>query len=137
MGLNEGGGAVIKGSVEVDQNGDLLNASFPTYQPSDGDKASLKAERGGDGVLKITLRGDLMDGRSFIKSSMSGADSKSKQKPVDFDLDLKLGAVAGFYGEAIRSVDVKLSRRGGAIKGFSLSGKIGRDTPVKGDMRGR
>jgi hypothetical protein len=135
----EGGGALIKGSLEVDQNGELLNAAFPTYQPSDGDKASLKAERTPDGVLKVTLRGDLMDGRGFIKSSLGGggSESKSKQKPIDFDLDLKLGAVAGYYGEAIRAVDVKLSRRGGTVKGFTLSGKIGRDTLVKGDMRGR
>jgi hypothetical protein len=71
---------------------------------------------------------------------MSGAskdDPKSKAKSMDFDVDVKLGAVAGFYGEAIRSVDAKLSRRGGTIQKFSLSGKLGRDTPLTGDMRGR
>ena len=44
-------------------------------------------------------------------------------------MDLKLGTVAGFYGEAVRSVDVKMSRRNGTIRSFSLSGKLGRDTP--------
>ncbi len=42
----------IKGSLEVDQNGDLITANFPIYSPSDGDKASLWAERGGDGVFE-------------------------------------------------------------------------------------
>ena len=42
----DGGGASIKGSLEVDQNGDLMNANFPVYSPSEGDKTSLKAERG-------------------------------------------------------------------------------------------
>ena len=42
----DGGGVSIKGSLEVDQNGDLMNANFPTYSPSEGDKTSLKAERG-------------------------------------------------------------------------------------------
>jgi hypothetical protein len=36
----------------------------------------------------------------------------------------------------VRSVDVKMSRRSGAIKSFALSGKLGRDTPLTGDLRG-
>ncbi len=135
----DGGGVSIKGSLEVDQNGDLMNANFPTYAPSEGDKTSLKAERGPDGVLKVTMRGDVFDGRGFLKSAISGkeADAKSKTKNIDFDLDLKLGAVAGYFGEAVRSVDCKLSRRNGTIRSFSLTGKLGRDTPLTGDLRGR
>jgi hypothetical protein len=84
------------------------------------------------------MRGDVFDGRGFLKSAISGkeADSKSKTKSIDFDADLKLGAVIGYDGEALRSVDAKLSRRGGAIKSLTLAGKLGRDTPLTGDMRG-
>ena len=135
----DGGGASIKGSIELDQDGELLNAAFPVYQPSEGDKASLKAERGSDGVLRIAMRGDVFDARSFIRAASSGtsSDNKTKQRNGDFDLDIKLGAVAGFNGEAVRAVDVKLTRRSGVIKSFSLNGKVGRDTAVTGDMRGR
>jgi hypothetical protein len=135
----DGGGVSIKGSIEVDQNGDLMNANFPIYSPSEGDKTSLKAERGADGVVKVTMRGDVFDGRGFLKSAISGreADAKSKTKNIDLDVDLKLGAVAGFYGEALRSADCKLSRRNGVIRSFALSGKLGRDTPLTGDLRGR
>ena len=135
----DGGGVSIKGSIEVDQNGDLMNANFPIYSPSEGDKTSLKAERGVDGVVKVTMRGDVFDGRGFLKSAISGreADTKSKTKNIDLDVDLKLGAVAGFYGEALRSADCKLSRRNGVIRSFALSGKLGRDTPLTGDLRGR
>jgi hypothetical protein len=135
----EGNGVAIRGSLEVDQNGDLMNANFPTYSPSDGDKATLKVERGQDGVVRGTMRGDVFDGRGFLKSAISGSsgkDDKNKLKNVDFDMDVKLGAVAGFNGEAMRSVDAKMSRRSGAIKAFTLSGKIGRDTPVNADLRG-
>jgi hypothetical protein len=45
--------------------------------------------------------------------------------------------VAGYSGEALRAVDCKISRRSGVIKSFALSGKLGRDTPLTGDMRGR
>jgi len=137
--IDGGPGVSIRGSLEVDQNGDLLNANFPTYAPSEGDKASLKAERGQDGVVKVTIRGEVFDGRSFLKSAMSGSskdDGKNKAKNIDFDVDLKLGAVAGANGEALRSVDLKMSRRSGIIKAFSLNGKVGRDTPVSAEMRG-
>ena len=135
----EGGGVSIKGSVEVDQNGDLLNVNFPSYSPSEGDKTSLRAERGPDGVLKVTMRGDVFDGRGFLKSTISGrdADSKAKSKSIDFDVDVKLGAVAGYFGEALRSVDARMSRRNGAIKSLTFSSKLGRDTPVTADLRGR
>ncbi|WP_398476551.1 DUF3971 domain-containing protein [Tardiphaga sp.] len=136
----DGAGATIKGSVELDQNGDLVNVNFPTYSPSEGDKTSIRAERGNDGVLKVTMRGDVFDGRGFLKGAMSGGkepDTKSKAKTVDFDIDVKLGAVAGFYGEAVRSVDAKVSRRNGTISKFALTGKLGRDTPLTGDMRGK
>src|SRR5215204_5475124 len=135
----EGGGVSIKGSLEVDQNGDLLSANFPTYAPSDGDKTSLKAERGADGVVKVMMRGDVFDGRGFLKSAITGkeADPKSKSRNIDLDIDLKLGAVAGFNGEALRSVDSKFSRRNGVVRNFTLSGKVGRDTPLTADLRGR
>jgi hypothetical protein len=135
----DGGGVSIKGSVEVDQNGDLISVNFPTYSPSEGDKTSLRADRGPDGVLKVVMRGDVFDGRGFLKSAIAGkeTDTKPKTKNVDFDLDVKLGAVAGYFGEALRSVDAKLSRRNGTIKNFALSGKLGRDTLLTGDLRGR
>jgi hypothetical protein len=135
----DGGGVSIKGSLEVDQNGDLMSANFPTYSPSEGDKTTLKAERGQDGVVKVTMRGDVFDARGFLKSAISGKepDSKSKTKNIDFDVDLKLGAVAGFNGEAMRGADVKFSRRGGIVRTFTLNGKLGRDTPVTAEMRNR
>ena len=134
----DGGGTSIKGSLEVDQNGDLMNANFPVYAPSDGDRAQLKAERGPDGVLKVTMRGDVFDGRGFLNSVKSGnskdSDSKSKMKNADVDVDLKFGAVKGANGEALRSVDSKLSRRSGTFRSFTLNGKIGHDTPLAADL---
>ncbi len=113
----EGGGASIKGNLEVDDKGDLVAAAFPTYQPSEGDRASLRAERAPDGLLKVSMRGDVFDGRSFIKASVGGSgQDKNKQKIGDFELDLKFGAVAGHNGEAMRGIDLKLARRGGVIR---------------------
>lgn len=133
----DGGGASVRGTVEVDANGHLTTANFPTFALSDGDKLSVKADRGDNGALKVLMRGDVFDGRNFVKSSLAGADEDPKSKQMDLDLDIRIGAVAGHNGETLRGLDLKLSRRGGQIRSFNLGAKIGRDTPLSGDLRMR
>ncbi|MGC1465610.1 MAG: hypothetical protein WA792_07740 [Pseudolabrys sp.] len=131
----EGPGTLAKGSVELDSSGDVVSANFPTYSLSGGDKVSLKADRGSDNTLHVVMRGDVYDGRDFVKSALASSSEKSKKKPFDLDLDLKIGAVAGFNGEALRGLDLKLSRRNGRIRTFLMNAKIGRDAPLNGDLR--
>ncbi len=132
----EGGGTQIRGGVELDNSGDVVSANFPVFSFSDGDKVSLKADRSQDGTLRVIMRGDVHDGRGFIKSAVSGSRQDPKGKPpIDFDLDLKLGAVIGFNGETLRNVDLKASRRGGQIRVFNLNAKLGRDSQITGDLR--
>jgi hypothetical protein len=133
----DGAGANVKGSIEFDPSGEVASADFSTFSLSEGDKASLKADRGSDGVLRIVMRGDLYDGRNFVKSSLSGTPDSGKRRQPDVDLDIKLGTVAGHNGETLRGLDLKLSRRGGRIRNFAMEGKIGRDTPLIGEMRVR
>ena len=131
----EGAGASVKGTVELDGSGNLVLANFPTFALSDGDKLSVKADRGENGTLKVLMRGDVYDGRNFVKSSLAGTDDDPKVKQTDLDLDIRIGAVAGHNGETLRGLDLKLSRRGGQIRTFNLAAKIGRDTPLMGDLR--
>ena len=133
-----GSGTNVKGSVELDAASDIVSANFPVFSLSDGDKVSLTADRGSDGVLRVAMRGDVFDGTNFVKSSLAGAvPDKSKKKPTDLDLDIKLGTVVGHNGETLRGLDLKLGRRGGRIRNFVMSAKIGRDTPLNGDLRVR
>jgi hypothetical protein len=134
----DGQGATVRGSLDLDNDGDVVTANFPVFALSDGDKISLKADRGNDGILRAVVRGDVYDGRGFVKSSMSGvADARQKKKSTDLDLDVKIGVVAGHNGEALRGLDLKLSRRSGRVRNFSLAAKLGRDTPFVGDIRTR
>ena len=115
-----------------------MSAKLPGLRLSDGDKATLKADRAPDGALRVVMRGDVYDGRGFVKSAMAGpTDPKQQKRAPDIDLDIKLGTVAGFHGETLRGLDLKLSRRGGVVTNFTLNAKLGRDTPLIGDMRGR
>jgi hypothetical protein len=133
----EAPGTSVKGALEVDASGNVLNASFPVFVLSDGDKITLKADRAQDGTLRVTVRGDVYDGRSFVKSSMSGGANRNKHDSKDVDVDVKVGTVAGFHGETLRGLDLRMSRRNGTITNFVLNAKLGRDTPLIGDLRGR
>jgi len=135
----DGGGASMRGGVEFDPNGDFATATFPVFGLSDGDKASLKVERTPDNLYKATLRGDMIDGRGFVKSSMAGGVETKKGRPAasfDLDLDAKLASVAGFKGEVVRNLDMHLVRRGGVIRNLALNGRLG-EGALQGDLRGK
>ncbi len=133
----DGAGATVRGSVDIDNHGEIVSANFPVFSLSGRDNTALRAERGGDGVLRVSMRGDLYDGRSFIKSSLAGATDVEKGRKAlsDLDLDIEIGTVAGFNGETLRGLNLKLSRRQGRIRNFAMNAKIGRDTPLTGDLR--
>jgi len=85
------------------------------------------------------MRGEVYDGRGFVKTAAGGtpAGPNAKRRVPDLDLDMKLGAVVGFNGEALRGLDLKMSRRAGEVRSFGLTAKIGRDATLTGDLRGR
>src|SRR5262249_40576749 len=128
---------LVKGTVEVDSAGDVVTASFPVLSLSARDRATLKADRAPDGTLRVTVRGDVYDGRGFVKSSLGAAAGNNKKQDKDIALDVKPGAVIGFHGETLRGLELRLSRRGGVITNLALNAKLGRDTPLTGDLRGR
>jgi hypothetical protein len=132
-----GPGTLVKGTVEMDTDGDIVLANFPTFALSDGDKASIKAERGQDGTMKVTMRGDVYDGRGFVKTAMGGpgGEQTGKASARDLDLDLKAAALVGFNGEVLRNLDLHMSRRAGQIRTFSLNAKVGRESTLVGDLR--
>jgi hypothetical protein len=135
----EGSGSGVKGTIDFDGSGAVQSAYFPNYGFADGDRANLRIERATDGALRVTMRGDVYDGRGFIKTTAGAASSNpnSKRRIVDVDLEMKVGAVVGFNGEALRGLDLKMSRRAGEVRSFGLNAKIGRDATLTGDLRGR
>ena len=133
----EGPGTLVKGMIELDANGEITLASFPSFALSDGDKATLRADRAPDGTLKVTMRGELFDGRGFIKSATSTPTGKEsvKQASRDFDLDVKLGTLTGYNVEALRGVELRMSRRNGHIRSFGMIAKLGGNASLMGDLR--
>src|SRR5262249_36963408 len=52
----EAPGVSVKGTVDINDAGEIVAANLPVFQTSEGDKANLKAERGPDGALRIMVR---------------------------------------------------------------------------------
>jgi hypothetical protein len=135
-----GGGTTIRGSLELDRDGGFISANLPVFHLSDGDKATLRAERAPDGALRVTVRGDVLDARGAIRGLTEAGEAAApgkKERPRDLDLELRLGAATGHNGEVARQVELKVLRRNGEIRAFSLIGKIGRDSSMVGEMRAR
>ena len=65
----------------------------------------MRAERGADGVVKVTMRGDLFDGRGFLKSAISGkeGDSKSKTKSTAREVTMVFNVKATWLRKVSRS----------------------------------
>jgi hypothetical protein len=134
--LIEGAGGGVKGVIDLDGSGELQSAAFPSFGFADGDRASLKVERVADGALRVVMRGDAYDGRNFIKNVTGGPPPPAGKRPIDIDLDMKLGVVVGFNGETLRNLDMKMSRRAGELRSFGMTAKIGHDAALSGDLRG-
>jgi hypothetical protein len=135
-----GSGVHLRGTVELDSDNNLNEANFTTFQLSDGDRATLRADRANDGALKVVVRGTVLDTRGLLRSLTEGNavhDNKKKEKPRDLDLDIRLGAATGNNGEVIRNLEVRVVRRSGEIRSFALIGKIGRDSSIVGELRAR
>lgn len=140
----EGTGTLIKGSLELTRSGDVNAANFPVFQMSDGDKASLKAERVGD-VLKVRITGEVMDARGIMRSLVSTPASPpppargQKQAPrnagQDVDVEARIGVLTGNNGEVLRQLELTLGRRGVELRSFLLSAKVGRDGTLAGEIR--
>jgi hypothetical protein len=137
--LIEGAGGGVKGAIELDGSGELQSANFPSYGFSDGDRASLKIERTAEGALRVVMRGDAYDGRGLVQTLTGGAAAvpPAARQPPDVDLDMKVGAVLGFNGEALRSLELKMSRRAGEVRGLGLAATIGRNGTLTGNLSSR
>ncbi len=135
-----GSGTTLRGVVELDEDGSFVSANLPTFHLSEGDRATLSASRANDGALRVTVRGDVLDARGAIRGLTEGAGNSPSGKPYkprDLDLELRVGAARGNNGEVARNLDMRIIRRNGEIRSFSMAGRVGRDASMVGELRAR
>lgn len=113
----------VRGTAQLGADGQFIKASLPTFKVSTGDSARLDAERAG-GVLKLTVKGNSIDARPFLRSLQTGTIEKSGGK--DIEVALRSTVLSGFNGEVVADANLNLGVRGGEMKRFDLSGGFDR-----------
>jgi hypothetical protein len=117
---------LVRGKVELSNDGQLQKASFSQFRLSTGDDMRVDVRREG-GVNKVTVRGQVADARPFLKPfTSSGASGKPPDGPDDVDVDLAIPILTGFNSEVIGNAVLKFGVRGKALRQLELSGRIGR-----------
>jgi hypothetical protein len=123
----DSGTVQLRGSATVSSEGQLDKADLATFKLSQGDEMQAKLDRAGN-VYRVTVRGNVGDARPFSKllgpSTTTGARSGGRDQR-ELDLDIALNILTGFNDEAITKADLKGSIRGGNLRQFQMTGRLG------------
>ena len=114
-----------------------VDAETPDYLMPSAPGATIETHRDGDGRLHIEIQGERFDGRRLIaRLSSDVRDGPPSAPGADFDLHIAVATFAGFNGEELRGVDLRLARRAGRIEDFALTGETPGNAPVRGSAGG-
>jgi AsmA-like C-terminal region/Protein of unknown function len=115
---------MMRGSAQMDPAGGVQSAAITAARIAPGDDFKVDVVNGPTS-LKASVRGASLDARAFVKSLLEGTSS-GQSAAKDFDLDAKIASVVGANKQAITSMELTASRRGGETRLGSLRGRIGR-----------
>ena len=134
-----------RGSIELGADNSIRSAHFGSFKVSPGDDMKLDVAKADD-QLKLTIHGTAIDARPFLKAMTSiptndstpvSRNAKAEKKQAEsfkgVDVDLHSSLLTGFNKEVMSGVELKLSKRGAAVRQLALSGRFGHDS-VTGSM---
>lgn len=126
----DGGGAMARGTVELAADGGLLTARLPQVKMSPSDDMRVDMSRSGD-ALKVVVRGANIDARPVLKSLLSDSSGPSSSGAGggvrEVDVDIKSPIVTGFNRQIASGVEIRIVKRGGALRQAQVTGRFGRD----------
>lgn len=103
---------------------------------SAGDRCLVDSARDADGRTTITVRGELCDGRPFVKALMAGLTGNgAAASALDADFDVKVGALTGFNGTELHDVEMSVAAPTGALRDFLLMAKPGPASRLTGRLQ--
>jgi hypothetical protein len=124
------GTVMLRGSADAGVDGSIVAAKIVQARISAGDDFRVDIVNGGE-IAKATVRGSTLDARPFIKS-LTEAAQPAQARGKDFDLDVKVGAVAGANRQSITGLELIASRRGQDDQIALLRGRIGQGVVMGG-----
>ena len=118
----DAGPASARGTATLGAEGGLVSVNLTQFKLSPGDDMKLEAIKTGEG-MKLVLRGNAFDARAALQSLAT--DAPGAKDGGDIDLNFKSARVAGLNKQAMTGVELRVLRRGGAMRQFALAGKLG------------
>jgi len=128
----EGPGALAKGQIKIASDGALQSARLTALKLAAGDDMKVDYDRLAGGGSKIAVRANAIDARPIIRALTSPGASPVAQAG-DVELDLKAGALNGMNNETIAGLDARLAVRGGVVREYRMSGRLGQ-APLSGQL---
>jgi Protein of unknown function/AsmA-like C-terminal region len=121
----EAGGASIKGSARLSNDGAFAGARLTQVRLSPGDDMKVDIS-GSESLMKIAVRGAVVDVRPLLKGVL---DYRSGASPGrDIDLDVKIASAIGANKRTMTQVEVVGSRRNGELQHVEGKGHLGAST---------
>jgi AsmA-like C-terminal region len=121
----EAGGASIKGSARLSNEGAFAGAKLTQVRLSPGDEMKVDISAS-DSLMKITARGAVVDVRPLLKAVLDHQPAASPGR--DIDLDFKIASATGANKRTMTQVEVLGSRRNGELQHVEGKGHLGAST---------
>lgn len=125
----------VEGSVAIGPDNKMREFNFPGFSLNVVSRMEIQGSRGADGILKVKARGPTFDGRDFFRSLFSlGQLAEKAAKPKNahegIDLDAEIGTVIGHHEVSLRSVKLKLSKRGEKLTALDVRSTLDGGQPL-------
>ncbi len=116
----------LEGRVLLDKTGRARAFDFPVFALNVVSQLSVSGRLSKQKVWKVKVKGRNFDGRQLFRSfySIGGGDSAQSKNDRDLDLVANIDNVIGHGDVSMRKVNVRLSRRKGAMRTLTARGVV-------------
>ena len=127
----------IEGWAAIDAENRLREFYFPDFSLNVITRMEVQGTLGRNDVWKVTARGPTFDGRDFFRSLFSlgqlaeqPAAAKPKNPREGIDLEAEIGTVIGHREVSLRSLKMKLSKRGEKLTALDVRSTLDGGKPL-------
>ncbi|VAW10382.1 hypothetical protein MNBD_ALPHA09-1930 [hydrothermal vent metagenome] len=126
----QGKGISVKGAIRLDPDGSLYKADLSQIKLGDAADISLNGVRGGDGILRLKMKGRYLDSRAVLNGLFAN-DEETDDGRQDIDATFSVASVRGRNKTDVQNVTGNVRLRKSQVQSLSLNGVFASNRPVK------
>ncbi len=119
--LLESEGVLVRGAIRLDPDGSLYKADLAQVKLGDAADIELSGVRGGDGILRLNVKGRYLDSRTVL-DGLFDKDDDSAEDDQNVDVNYSIASIRGRNQTDVQNVVGKVSMRRGEVQSLSLKG---------------